>query len=263
MEKYTTSAKIFEEEVLKQKNKISIEEETALLIEAKKGNNNAKNIIVNKYLAFSIEIAKSITNENNNLFADLIQEGNIALLDCIEQYSLSWSTRFYSYVYLNILIKMKNYLLLNKKQINLSIDLIVLKEKINEYINEYELEYGIVPSKREIIKSLDINTNLLKDINNNNLSFTNEVYDIEENAIKEVSLEKFLKLLVHGAEVNDNIKILLMKYGINCEKIYTSKELSAIFNLSEAKINYIIKRKIQQLHQLLSTENYIKNLIKK
>ena len=53
-----------------------------------------------------------------------------------------------------------------------------------------------------------------------------------------------------------------MKYGVNCNKAYTSKEIGEIFDLTEARVNYIIKIKLQQYYKLLSTKDDIKSLVK-
>lgn len=53
-----------------------------------------------------------------------------------------------------------------------------------------------------------------------------------------------------------------MKYGVNCNKAYTSREIGEIFDLTEARVNYIIKTKLQPYYKLLSTKDDIKSLVK-
>ena len=53
-----------------------------------------------------------------------------------------------------------------------------------------------------------------------------------------------------------------MKYEVNCNKAYASREIDEIFDLTEARVNYIIKIKLQQYYKLLSTKDDIKSLVK-
>ena len=74
--------------------------------------------------------------------------------------------------------------------------------------------------------------------------------------------ENFVKWLYRFSEISRDAQIVLMKYGVNCNKAYTSREIGEIFDLTEARVNYIIKTKLQQYYKLLSTKDDIKSLVK-
>ena len=275
MKKYTTSTDIYKEELAKNILKVSLKEEQNLLMEAQAGNLDAKEQLFNKYLKFIVNLAEGLVGKESDILSDLIQEGNIILLKCIDSYSLSFNTRFRGYVYINVLRGMQDYLLTNKNYFNLSTKKLYLKDKIDKFVNAYIAKYGINPSDDEIAEFFEITTEDYKkinsqpltqvdinDIKNRKISYTDEMYDIEEEAIKKISYENFVKWLYRFSEINRDTRIVLMKYGVNCNRTYTSKEIGEIFGLSEARVNFIIRKKIQQYYKLLKTKDDIKSLVK-
>lgn len=170
---------------------------------------------------------------------------------------------------------MQDYLLINKNYFNFSTKKLYLKDKIDKFINAYITKYGINPSDDEIaeffemtnkdykkINNLPLTQVDINDIKNRKISYADEIYDIEEEAIKKISYENFVKWLYRFSEISRDAQIVLMKYGVKCNKAYTSKEIGEIFDLTEARVNYIIKTKLQQYYKLLSTKDDVKSLIK-
>lgn len=274
MTKYTTSTELYKQDISSMSKKISSDEERNLLIEAQKGNINARNKIIDNYLNLIVEIVNSIVKDQNADISDLIQEGNLALIKCIDDYSLSYHTTFYQYVYINVLRKVKSYFIGNNNCYSIPVSKIGLKEKIEAFKQEYQEMYGEMPSYDEIAEYIGFSEKEFKefnkcpfdkvnieDVQNNRIPFSDEIYDIEEEAAKKVSLESFIDWINRWIP-SRNTQILLMKYGVRCSRPYTSKEISKIFNLSEAQVNYVIKRKLNQYYHLLNSKEHIKMLIK-
>lgn len=275
MKKYTTSTDVYKDELAKNTLKVSLKEEQNLLMEVQAGNLDSKEHLFNKYLGFIVVIAEGLVGKESDILSDLIQEGNIILLKCINNYSLTLNTRFHGYVYINVLRGMQDYLLINKNYFNFPTKKLYLKDKIDKFINAYTTKYGINPSYDEIaeffemtnkdykkINNLPLTQVDINDIKNRKISYADEIYDIEEEAIKKISYENFVKCLYRFSEISRDAQIVLMKYGVNCNKAYTSKEIGEIFDLTEARVNYIIKIKLQQYYKLLSTKDDIKSLVK-
>ena len=274
MNKYTTSTELYKQDISKISKKFSSNEERDLIVKAQNGNMDARNKLINSYLSIIIDIATSLVGDENIDLSDLIQEGNLVLMKCIDTYSLSHSICFHRYVYINVLRKMKNYLISNSNCYAIPLSKINLKIQIEKFKKEYEAKYGRVPIDDEIIEYFDLSEKTFKTINqyplnevnmedvqNNRIPFSDEVYDIEEEVAKKVSLESFIDWINRWIP-NRNTQILLMKYGVRCSRPYTSKEISKIFNLSEAQVNYVIKRKLNQYYHLLNSKEHIKMLIK-
>ena len=275
MKKYTTNTDVYKEELAKNTLKVSLKKDQNLLIEAQAGNLDAKEQLINKYLKFIVKFAEGLVGKESDILSDLIQEGNIILLKCTDNYSLAFNTKFYIYVYIKVLRGMQNYLLTNNNYFNFSTKKLYLKDKIDKFINAYITKYGINPSDDEIAEFFEMTNKDYKkinnlpftqvdidDIKNRKISYDDDIYDIEEEAIKKISYENFVKWLYRFSEISRDAQIVLMKYGVNCNKTYTSKEIGKIFNLTEARVNYIIKTKLQQYYKLLSTKDDIKSLIK-
>lgn len=275
MKKYTTNTDVYKEELAKNTLKVSLKKDQNLLIEAQAGNLDAKEQLINKYLKFIVKFAEGLVGKESDILSDLIQEGNIILLKCIDNYSLAFNTKFYIYVYIKVLRGMQDYLLTNNNYFNFSTKKLYLKDKIDKFINAYITKYGINPSDDEIAEFFEMTNKDYKkinnlpftqvdidDIKNRKISYADDIYDIEEEAIKKISYENFVKWLYRFSEISRDAQIVLMKYGVNCNKAYTSREIGKIFNLTEARVNYIIKTKLQQYYKLLSTKDDIKSLIK-
>lgn len=275
MKKYTTNTDVYKEELAKNTLKVSLKKDQNLLIEAQAGNLDAKEQLINKYLKFIVKFAEGLVGKESDILSDLIQEGNIILLKCIDNYSLTFNTKFYIYVYIKVLRGMQDYLLTNNNYFNFSTKKLYLKDKIDKFINAYITKYGINPSDDEIAEFFEMTNKDYKkinnlpftqvdidDIKNRKISYADDIYDIEEEAIKKISYENFVKWLYRFSEISRDAQIVLMKYGVNCNKAYTSREIGKIFNLTEARVNYIIKTKLQQYYKLLSTKDDIKSLIK-
>ena len=101
----------------------------------------------------------------------------------------------------------------------------------------------------------------MEDVQNNRIPFSDEVYDIEEEVAKKVSLESFIDWINHLIP-SRNTQIVLMKYGVGYSRTYTSKEIGKIYNLSETQVNHVIKRKLNQFYHLLNSKEHIKILVK-
>lgn len=150
MKKYTTSTDIYKEEIAKNTLKVSLKEEKRILMEVQAGNLDSKEHLFNKYLGFIVAIAEGLVGKESDILSDLIQEGNIILLKCINNYSLTLNTRFHGYVYINVLRGMQDYLLINKNYFNFSTKKLYLKDKIDKFINAYITKYGINPSEARV-----------------------------------------------------------------------------------------------------------------
>ncbi|MBQ3669942.1 MAG: sigma-70 family RNA polymerase sigma factor [Treponema sp.] len=78
---------------------LTAEEENALAVQAKNGDRNAAEKIVEANLRFVVKIANEYVNPKNTMFdiTDLISEGNIGLLSAIDHFDPSKGIKFISY----------------------------------------------------------------------------------------------------------------------------------------------------------------------
>ena len=129
---------------LKKYKTLTHEEEIKLFQQYNNGDINAKNKLIECNLKLVMFISKGLFSYN---FDDLIQIGNEALIECIEQYDVSKGYRFNSYAYPTIRFKMMNYINKNK----------IIFDEIddNNIIDDYNPFTNNNDVKELIIKLLD------------------------------------------------------------------------------------------------------------
>lgn len=86
---------------MKEVRKISLpiltpEEEKILIDKVKKGDQEAKNLFLEKNLLLVVSIAKNYTNQGIS-FLDLIQEGNLALMRALDYFKIEKNCKFSTY----------------------------------------------------------------------------------------------------------------------------------------------------------------------
>lgn len=137
-----------------------------LVVEAKKGNLVSKEIIVEKLTPL---IIKSIRRYYNNLneFDELLQEGRLEVLQCIEDYDVNRETYFIGYVQ-----AMLRFLYLNKHKIKRigSLNIKVGEDEDDELINliadDVDIQDLIIEEeiRMELYRALDKLTKRQKEV---------------------------------------------------------------------------------------------------
>lgn len=130
------------------------EEEKEILSEIKKGNNKAKEKLINSNLRFVVSIAKQYQNKGIDL-PDLISAGNIGLMQAISHFDDTYNCKFISYAVWWIRDSILKEILDYGKIIKIPSEKITKFNKINKTISQYEQEYGQSPSIRELANILD------------------------------------------------------------------------------------------------------------
>lgn len=96
---------------LKKYNTLTHEEEIKLFQQFNNGDMKAKDKLIKHNLKLVMFCSKGLYTPN---FDDLIQVGNMALIECIEQYDVKKGYKFNSYAFPTIRFKMMNYINKNK-----------------------------------------------------------------------------------------------------------------------------------------------------
>ena len=163
-----SSYRIFSSEISQYKF-LSKENEKKLLISYKKNNDkSSRDLLIASYQMFIIKMARRISNDEHMLL-DLIQCGNIGLLNAIESYDLSYDCRLYNYAYYGVLREMTREFYKNEYSGLYNCNIIELKRKLDKYILMYTSLYNNSPTDDEIMKELDISKELLKYVKKSSL----------------------------------------------------------------------------------------------
>lgn len=131
---------------------LSPEEEVALSLKIKNGDEKALESMVNSNLRFVVTIAKTYGNSSNIL--DLINEGNIALLEAAKTFDPTKGFKFSSYAVTPIRWAIFNYL--NRNHLVKIPNRTNLSKKINQFSDGFLQREERIPTPEEISEGTGI-----------------------------------------------------------------------------------------------------------
>ncbi|MCQ2592356.1 MAG: RNA polymerase sigma factor RpoD/SigA [Treponema sp.] len=242
---------------------LSHEEETALAIEAKKGNKAARDKIVNANLRFVIKVAKNYQNHGLEL-TDLISEGNIGLLSAIDKFDPTKGYHFISYavwwINQSILKAVSEKSRAIRLPLNRANELVRIeharklingnKTEQQEYQEIAELLHMEPSHVREMLQISRDMVSLDAEINNSENDHT-LVADFQEDTLygrpDEKAIEKSMcndiDEVLSTLRPNE-AKVIKMRYGLNGTKPMSLKEVGDACNLTKERIRQIEKHAI-------------------
>ena len=129
--------------------RISAEEEVALAQKIKEGDESASDKLVRANLRFVISVAKQYQNKGLSLI-DLVQEGNIGLIEAAKRYDESRGFKFISYAVWWIRQAIIKAISEQCRTIRVPMNQIVYMNKINKTTEKFEQENERKPSLEEL-----------------------------------------------------------------------------------------------------------------
>lgn len=145
---------------------LSLEDEKKLFGELKKGNTELREKLINVNLRFVVSIAKQYQNRGI-LLPDLIEAGNIGLIEAVDQYRLDYNVRFASYA----AYKIRKHILLeiyqHSNMINVPYNKTATLARIAKITNAFEQREQREPTIEELAVLLEIPEENVKEIFNN------------------------------------------------------------------------------------------------
>ena len=190
---------------------LSAKEEEKYLERFFNGDQEARNILIERNLRLVAHIAKKYEN-NKDLQEDLISIGTIGLIKAVDSYKQNHKTKLATYASRCIENEILMHLRTNKKT---SLD-VSLNETIGIDKDGSEIVLGdIIAAKQE------------------------EFIDIVD---KKDTLNKFAKILEPREK-----ETLIMRYGLNNTKKYTQKEIAKKLNISRSYVSRLEKRALIKL----------------
>ena len=199
---------------------LSKEEEFNYLIKAKKGDEEAKNVLIEHNLRLVVFLAKKYENTGYEI-EDLVSIGTIGLIKGINTYKLSKNIKLATYASRCISNEILMFLRKNKKRKKE----ISLEDSLNYDSEGNELH--------------------LEDVLGTDSDLVSEEYErqVERNFIsKEIN------------KLNQREKqIMVLRYGLNNTESYTQKEVAEILGISQSYISRIEKKVIKNIKNLMKT----------
>ena len=194
------------------------EEELAYLIKAQKGDEYAKNVLIEHNLRLVVFLAKKYENTGYEI-EDLVSIGTIGLIKGISTYKIDKNIKLATYASRCISNEILMFLRKNKKR----------KKEISL---EDSLNYDNEGNELHLEDVLGTDTDLVS-----------EEYErqVERNFItKEIN------------KLNSREKqIMVLRYGLNNTESYTQKEVAEILGISQSYISRIEKKVIKNIKNLI------------
>jgi len=253
---------------LKEINKIPLltrEEEDEISRKAVKGDKAAQEKLINANLRFVVNVAKKYQNQGLPL-DDLINEGNIGLINAINKFDPDKGYHFISYavwwIRQSILKAICEKSRMIRLPLNRSNELLQIEKKKRELTSLK----GIEPENEEIARELHLSKEIVDDLLNisrDMVSLDTPVYTdrdssnlgdfIEDPGLKlpeEEIIDKSLAEDINNVLTTLSQKeaeILQFRFGLNHEKPLSLKQIGDKYNLTKERIRQIEKKAISRL----------------
>ncbi len=252
---------------------LSHEDEVSLIKAFRDGSDRAAEKLVTSNLRFVVSIAKKYQHLGLPL-SDLINEGNIGLINAIDQFDETRGVKFSSYA--SWLIKRQIFQALADKskivRIPIKRVLSLLKQhrklvqlskqlRQNDVDREtiYYIEKRIDRIKRKLNASypyLSLDAPLVADDDAN--SFMDFISEDEDKQPDRIVLRKMDQDFVHRAlsDLSDRERTIIeMYYGLYNQEPKTLKEIGGIFGITRERVRQIKEHAIEKLRESLHVQN--------
>lgn len=242
---------------------IGVEEEVALAERIHKGDEKALDRLVRANLRFVVSIAKQYNNTGMELM-DLINEGNMGLIEAARRFDETRGFKFISYavwwIRQQILLAISEQGNIIRKPLNHATNL----SRINRINAKFEQENGRRASTSELADMLNIGEDKITSAlvgSGRTMSMDAPFNDDEDNTLldvisedDDVSVEKNLMSESLSTDLNNVLgslstrdkSVICMFYGIG-ERQYTLDEIGNHLNLSRERVRQIKDRSIRSL----------------
>ena len=199
---------------------LSKEEELDCLIKAKKGDEEAKNILIEHNLRLVVFLAKKYENTGYDV-EDLVSIGAIGLIKGINTYKIDKNIKLATYASRCISNEILMFLRKNKRRRGE----ISLEDALNYDAegNELHLE-DILGTEDDIVHK-----------------------EFEQKLDKQFLAKEITKLAPRDKQ------IMVMRYGLNNTEEYTQKEVAEILGISQSYISRIEKKVIKKLQSYMKS----------
>jgi len=252
---------------------LSHEDEVSLIKEFRGGSNGAVEKLVTSNLRFVVSIAKRYQHLGLPL-SDLINEGNIGLINAVDQFDETRGVKFSSYA--SWLIKRQIFQALADKSkivripIKRVLSLLKQHRQLLQFSRELRQNEASTETLRHLEKRIDrikrnlnasypylsLDAPLLADDDAN--SFKDFISDDEDKRPDRIVLQKMDRDFVCQSlsELGERErKIVEMYYGLYDQEPKTLKEIGEVFGITRERVRQIKEHAIEKLRESLHVQN--------
>lgn len=235
--------------------RISVEEETELARRIKEGDQSASDKLVRANLRFVISVAKQYQNKGLSL-VDLVQEGNIGLIEAAKRYDESRGFKFISYAVWWIRQAIIRAISEQCRTVRVPMNQIVYMNKISKTTEKFEQENERKPSIEELESETGISADKIS-LNMSSISKTlsldtpfkdeeagclldvmpNENSPDADNIVMGESISKELEVVLSSLSYREG-DILRMIFGLGMSPM-TMEEIASRFGVGAERVRQI------------------------
>jgi len=254
---------------LKEINRIPLltrDEENDLAKRSAEGEEYARKRMIESNLRFVVNVAKKYQNQGLPLI-DLINEGNIGLMNALEKYDVSRGYHFISYAVWWIRQSILKAICEKSRTVRLPLNRANELVQIQKMQRKLTHEGGEEPTVEELGESLNMDPKMVGDLlaisremvsldapvfgdpsNSSVGDFVEDNYRSAESILMEKSLKddinKALEILTDRER-----EIIEMRFGLNGAIPMSLKEIGELFNLTKERIRQIEKKALDRMKQ--------------
>ncbi len=252
---------------------ISPDEEAALAVKIKQGDEAALHRLINGNLRFVVSVAKQYQNQGLNL-SDLINEGNVGLIKAAMRFDETKGFKFISFAVWWIRQSIILSLAEQGRIVRLPLNKIGLNNKINIARQNFEQQNEREPSEEELSDILDIDLTEIKQMlasTQRSVSMDSPLQDGEEGSLVDImsnpnadctdkqvdyieSLQKEVQLAMRTL-TDKQKKVVCYFFGIGVEHCLTLEDIGERFNLTRERVRQIKDKAIIKMKSAQSCQN--------
>ena len=243
---------------------LTYEEEKNLALRIKDGDQKAADILVEHNLRLVVSIAKHYTGCGLSLL-DLIQEGNVGLIEAAKKYDVDKGFRFSTYATWWVRQKIGRALSDQSRSIRVPAHIAELVSKIKKLMGTMTQELGRTPTEEEIAKKLNVEVDKVKvalDMSQAVSSLDIPVGEDEETTIGDLQADPSVKNLMTNLidEANRQIietvfatlnereaNVLRLRFGMDVNHAYTLEEVGSELGITRERVRQIEVRALRKM----------------
>jgi RNA polymerase primary sigma factor len=265
MREYDNTLKAYLEEIAKNPV-LTREQEVALFKRYERHDPDAKEKIIESNLRFVVKIALQYIGKGLTL-PDLIQEGNIGLMEVIDKFDWRRGYRFSTYAAFWIRQTIQIAIRRQNSMVKLPLRKARLMGRLTEFMNTFMLQYGREPSEEEIMEGLKIDKQHLDII----MPWRDSVLSLDSgpNESADYSLYHFISStdtrsprdiyqenerrdmlnLALSALTDREQRVMRLRYGFDNSEPLSLRQASRVIGLSQEGVRKIEKRALDKLRR--------------
>lgn len=252
------------------KSLLTKDQERELLEKAQGGDRKARNEMMEHNLKLAFWIAKKykekIRNNSSVSFEDLVQEANLGLVKAIEKFDLNMDTKFSTYAFNWITLRITRFIDNHSREIRIPIHTIQDIRQYNKAYSELEKNLQNTPTPEQIAIKTNLDVNRVIEIQNllnyKKVSLDKEhenedgnliINQIEntdskiDELVNNLILHKDIKVYLKKILTEKEYDILSHRFGLDGQGEYKLQEIGDKYGVSRERIRQIEKGAVEKL----------------